>query len=97
MIEITQQDYLRIAEALKQELSEREFFNGHIKAEIGGYEAMLTATLIIYHSLVEYPEGERLEISDVVPVWWKFEVFDDDRFELFNDFSFNELRPLLRT
>ena len=58
--------------------------------DFGGVACRLTASVIVYRSRTRYPEGDRDEIADLVPVWWEFHTSDDGG-EFLNDFSFSRV------
>ena len=87
--------YLEVADRIREAVGGGSYFSGTLAFGFGGVECRLTATLIVYRTRVSYPEGERDEITDLVPVWWEFHTVDPTSDELLNDFSFATLRSLL--
>lgn len=58
----------------------------------------LIATLVVYRSkIVAYPDTglEGGDITDVIPIWWECNTFDENGNEIENDFSFDTIRERL--
>lgn len=94
MIEIEEKDYVRIAELLKNEIDDSDFFNGTIEHDTERFYSTLTATAIVYRKTVSMPEGRFSRIEDAVPVWWNFTTSADGQLQP-NDFSFETLRDFI--
>ena len=94
MIEIEEKDYVRLAELLKNEIADSDFFNGTLEYDTEKFYSTLTATAIVYRRNVSMPEGRFSEIEDIVPVWWTFDTTAHDTRHL-NDFSFETLRGFI--
>ncbi len=83
--------YLEVASRLRSAIGVGSYYSGTLLFEFGELECRLTASVLVYRERVRYPEGDRDEISDLVPVWWEFHTTDSTG-EILNDFSFSELR-----
>lgn len=87
--------YLEVADRIREATGGGSYFSGTLAFGWEGIECRLTATLIVCRTTVRYPEGDRDEICDLIPVWWEFHTTDSSSDELLNDFSFSTLRSLL--
>ena len=94
MYSVSTELYLDAAARLRDAIGDGSYFSGTLNFVYGEVECRLTASVIVYRERVRYPEGDRDEISDLVPVWWEFHTADEAG-EFLNDFSFSELRSLL--
>ena len=94
MYSVSTELYLEVASRLRDAIGDGSYFSGTLTFDFGGVACRLTASVIVYRSQTRYPEGDRDEIADLVPVWWEFHTSDDGG-EFLNDFSFSELRPSL--
>ena len=98
MKEINPNDYAYVAANLAAEIEARNFFSGTIRTEHDGFTSELLTTLIIYRQKPQADCGPTPllgPITDVVPVWWELHTFEPDGEEVFNDFSFSDVKPLL--
>lgn len=86
--------YREVAMRLADAIGGGSYFSGTLDFESGDMAYRLTASVIVCRERVRYPEGDRDEISDLVPVWWEFHTTGPDG-EVLNDFSFSELRSYL--
>lgn len=91
MYSVSTELYLEVASRLRDAIGDGSYFSGTLAFDFGGVACRLTASVIVYRSQSRYPEGDRDEIADLVPVWWEFHTSDDGG-EFLNDFSFSELR-----
>lgn len=83
--------YEEVAARLAEAIGGGSYFSGSLEFEWDGMECRLTASVIVYRERRCFPEGDREEISDLVPVWWEFHTSGTGG-EMLNDFSFSELR-----
>ncbi len=63
--------YEELAAQLRQELAGKSYYSGSVTIVDSDVECRLTATLIIYRSKEQNPDGDIAPIVDVVPVWWE--------------------------
>lgn len=75
--------------------AEAEYYAGSIEEYGGEVSWRLTATLLIYRTEVQAPDGAGRPLRDAVPVWWEFHTWVGGE-EVLNDFSFDTLRTWLR-
>lgn len=94
MIEISNEVYCALAAFLKEAIGPADYFNGKVEYETEEFLATLTVTAIVYRRTEIFPDGERRPVTDVVPMWWALTTVQECG-EVFNDFSFSELRPYL--
>ena len=94
MYSVSTELYLEVASRLRDAIGDGSYFSGTLTFDFGGVGCRLTASVIVYRNQTRYPEGDRDEIADLVPVWWEFHTSDDGG-EFLNDFSFSELRSSL--
>lgn len=83
--------YLEVASRLGAAIGDGSYYSGTLSFAFDELECRLTASVLVYRERIRYPEGDRDEISDLVPVWWEFHTTDSTG-EILNDFSFSELR-----
>lgn len=95
MYSVSTELYLEVADRIREALGGGSYFSGTLAFGWEGIECRLTASLIAYRTTVRYPEGDRDELCDLVPVWWEFHTVDSASDELLNDFSFSTLRSFL--
>ena len=93
MYSVTTELYEEVASRLRDAIGGGSYFSGSLNFEWAGIECRLTASVIVYRRRVSYPEGDRDELTDLVPVWWEFHTTGPEG-EFPNDFSFSELRAL---
>lgn len=94
MFQVSSELYDEIAIRLREAFGGGGFYSGSVECAVGETLCRLTASLVLYRSDDRWPEGCRRRLTDVVPVWWEFHTVTADG-EVFNDFSFAELRPCL--
>ncbi|WP_346702986.1 hypothetical protein [uncultured Alistipes sp.] len=94
MYSVSTELYLEVASRLRDAIGDGSYFSGTLTFDFGEVACRLTASVIVCRERVRYPEGDRDEISDLVPVWWEFHTSDDGG-EFLNDFSFSDLRSFL--
>lgn len=97
MICITDNDYKNIASRLLEAIGGNEFYNGSLEYETAEYTSVLRTTLIVYREPLfgpDDPGGAAMRITDIVPVWWEFHLFDQFGEQL-NGFSWRELKQYL--
>lgn len=92
---ISTQLYAAVIDRLKEKIGEKGYFSGSLSLDFEGVFCRLVVSCFVYRREVVLPEGAHHEIADLVPVWWEFHTLDESG-ERLNDFSFNELRALLR-
>ena len=85
--------YEEVAARLEEAIGGGSYFSGSLEFDWEDVGCRLTASVIVYRRRERYPEGDRDEISDLVPVWWEFHTTGPDG-EMLNDFTFSELRAL---
>lgn len=94
MYEITDCLYSKMLDALLADVGGKSFFSGSVTVVEAGVECKLTATVVVCKRATYYDGCRRDEIVDLLPVWWECHTYDCGE-ELFNDFSFSELRRYL--
>ena len=92
---ISTQLYAEVMARLKEKIGAKGYFSGALSFDYEGVFCRLVVSCFVYRREVALPEGAHSEIVDLVPVWWEFHTLDESGEQL-NDFSFNELRALLR-
>lgn len=92
---VSSQLYEEVLARLTDKIDARNYFSGSLSFDFEGVDCRLVVSCFVYRRQVVMPEGVRGAISDLVPVWWEFHTIDDEG-ERLNDFSFSELRRLLR-
>ncbi len=93
MYSVSTELYEEVAARLSEAIGGGSYFSGSLTFEWAGITCRLTASVIVYHKRVCFPEGDRDEISDLVPVWWEFHTTGCEG-EMLNDFTFSEVRAL---
>ncbi len=93
--ELNLEDYELLLGRLTEAIGGRHYFNGTVRAEGTDVDFLLTCSCVVYRRAVEMPDGQRDEVTDIVPVWWDLRSVGDDG-EVDNDFSFDTMRELLR-
>ena len=91
MYEITSQIYEKTAQRFCDLVGRAGYFSGTIEFAHEDTECKMVATIIIYHKIVDMPEGRMEVIDDIVPVWWEFRTTVGGE-ELINDFDFSVLK-----
>ncbi|MDE5578586.1 MAG: hypothetical protein K2I85_01335 [Alistipes sp.] len=97
MYRVSSELYRQVAERLSETVGSRDYFSGSVVGETAGTAWRLTVSVIVYRSRRSLPEGPQEPIADFVPVWWEFRTFAADGSETLNDFSFSEVRDLVRS
>ena len=92
---ISTQLYAEVIARLKEKIGAKGYFSGSLSFDHEGVFCRLVVSCFVYRREVRMPEGAHEAIVDLVPVWWEFHTADENG-ELLNDFSFDELRTLLR-
>ncbi len=95
MYSVSSELYRQVLASLLEAVGGRGYFSGSIEGEAPDGEWRLTVSAIVYRKRISAPEGDCDVVSDLVPVWWEFHTFTPEG-ERLNDFSFSELRELLR-
>ncbi|MDE6046414.1 MAG: hypothetical protein K2G10_03845 [Alistipes sp.] len=95
MYSVSSDLYRQVLASLLEAVGGRGYFSGSIEGETPDAEWRLTLSAIVYRERISAPEGDFETVSDLVPVWWEFHTFAPEG-ERLNDFSFSELRELLR-
>ncbi len=97
MICLNDSDYRNIAARLLEAIGGGDFYNGSVEYETAEYTSVLCTTLIVYREPLfgpDDPGGEAMRITDIVPVWWEFHLYDALG-ERLNGFSWRELKEHL--
>jgi len=94
MFHVSSELYDEIAQRLLEAFGDAGFFSGSVECCCGPIACRLTASLVLYRTKDRWPEGERLRLTDAVPVWWEFHTLTAEA-EFANDFSFAELKSFL--
>lgn len=94
MIEIHPKIYEKLTKLLIDKLEVSDFYSDITRFDVESMEYHFSATLMIYRKKVQYPEGEELEICDIVPIWWEFHSSSEDGEQL-NDFDFAILKEYI--
>lgn len=94
MIHIENNTYHEIADRLRDEIGQSDYYSGNITYSAPTYDATLSSTLIIYRTTHTAPDRTFTTISDVVPVWWSCSTLTDEG-ERLNDFDFGKVRKLI--
>lgn len=72
------------------------YFAGSIEYDTDAFCCTLRCTLVIYRQLIEEPTGDAPKITDIVPVWWEFEMYDTRQQKMVTtNFSFKKLKKYL--
>ena len=94
MYEISSNLYEETARKLLDAIGGDSYFSGSVVFPFDDVECRLTASLVVYRSKGEMPEGAFEAIDDIVPVWWEFATVCDGS-ETLNDFSFGTLKEFM--
>lgn len=94
MIEISDSIYRSVAQSLRENIGEGDYFNGTVEYSDEEFHSTLTLTSIVYRRTESLPEGSFSRIADIVPVWWEFSTVQECG-QVLNDFSFAELKTHL--
>ena len=95
ILSLSSQLYGEVLTRLTERIGARDYFSGILDFESEGLFCRLVVSCFVYRRTITMPEGPTAAITDLVPVWWEFHTADDSG-ERLNDFSFSELRALLR-
>ena len=95
MYRISPKFYSEMVEMLLGLIDQKEYFSGSFEFEFECVSCRVLLSAVIYRRDSLWPEGERREVTDMVPVWWELHTEIDGR-EVLNDFSFNELREYIK-
>lgn len=87
--------YREAADRLLDAVGAGSYFSGSLSFRFEETDCRLTASVIVYRTRRSLPEGDVDAVADLVPVWWEFHTQTGER-ERLNDFSFSELRQLIR-
>ncbi|WP_295988090.1 hypothetical protein [uncultured Alistipes sp.] len=88
---VTPDLYRETASRLLDALDASGYFSGSLFFPFGDTDCRLTASIIVYRTIVEAPDGVSRPVADMMPVWWEFHTVAPEG-EVLNDFSFNVLR-----
>lgn len=97
MLHITDEVYDLLAEELKDRIFaiEDDPSNLYIEVEHDGFVYALELSAFVYWRTERYPEGDKTEIEDIIPVWWEIRVFNGDDDEVSNDGDFKEIKEYI--
>lgn len=97
MVYLNDNDYGDIAARLLEAIGGAEFYNGSVEYQTAEYTSVLRVTLIVYREPLFGPDtagGAAMRITDIVPVWWEFHLYDALGEQL-NGFSWREFKEYL--
>ncbi len=86
--------YERLADLLVDAIDGKEFYSDVIDFQHDQVECCFSATLMIYYREHRFPEGNEMQIENIVPVWWEFHSIEGER-ERLNDFDFALLNQVV--
>ena len=86
--------YDELAAVLRGRIGDGSYFSGTLSTFCGEVRVSVRATLILYRSTDERPDGTAVLTDDVVPVWWECHT-ECGAVEMLNDFDFSEIRRRL--
>ncbi len=92
MLTIDLSFYSQLSDLLIEKFEDAAYHSEITTFEHNGYECEFRASLIIYHRIESFPEGDQVVIRDIVPIWWEFHTYTRDGEELLNDFDFDILK-----
>lgn len=96
MYDVSFELYDHLLDLLCYEIGSKGYYSGVIDFSFDGIECSLHLAAVTYHS-TDHAAGEKWTyLSDIVPVWWEFHTYNEEGEEVLNNFSFNELRELLK-
>ena len=95
VLSISSDTYMTFADLLVFNLDNRDYISDSISIVEGDIEFTLSFAVVAHYSksMDEETYG-RETLSNVSPVWWKFEAFDNDK-PINTDFSFDELKAYI--
>lgn len=95
MYDVSVQLYQQLYRLLSAEIGERGYYSGVLEFSFGEVDCSLHLSAVIYRKRDNFCEGGQSYISDIIPVWWEFHTNTSEG-EVLNNFSFNELRELIK-
>ena len=95
MYTISSKLYHHVATLLVDLVGQRGYYSGTIEFEFEELFCQMTLSAVVYHQSQPDEGYKSCAVTDMIPVWWEFHTADDSGDRL-NDFSFSELRALLR-
>ncbi len=95
MYQILPELYVEIAENLFDQLEGRGYYSGSFSFEYCGITCRMVLSAVVYYEADDPFVGYVGGVKDIVPVWWEFHT-ESDGGEMLNDFSFNELRKVIK-
>lgn len=95
MYSVSAELYREVTARLEAAIGDKGYFSGRIEGETDEVAWRLTVSVMVYRKRVSLPEGGEERIADAVPVWWEFHTTVPEG-EVLNDFSFAEVRILMR-
>ena len=95
MYQISSELYVEIVENLFNQLEGRGYYSGSFSFEYCGITCRMVLSAIVHYEPKDVSGGSVGGVKDVVPVWWEFHTEAEDG-EMLNDFSFNELRKIIK-
>lgn len=97
MLHITDEVYELLAEELEARIFaiEDDPSNLYIEVDREGYIYALELSAFVFWRTVRYPEGDRQEINNIIPVWWEIHVFNTEGDEVSHDGCFNEIKQYI--
>lgn len=94
MYNISTKLYLHVACLLFEKVGDGGYYSDVLDFEWGDVECSLHLSAVVYHEVLDMPEGRVRCLADLIPVWWEFHTFIDGE-EVLNTFSFSELRQYI--
>lgn len=95
MLQITPDFYEYIAQTLLDQLRGQGYYSGSFEFDYASFSCRMVLSAVIYYQPNDDSVGYLGGVSDVIPVWWEFHTIAEDG-KLLNDFSFNELRVVIK-
>lgn len=86
--------YKHISELLLARICQTSFTYATFEFEDESILIRFGATIFPSLEQIDYPEGSRLAVVDLTPVWWSVRTFRGGE-ELLNDFDFSTLKEVL--
>lgn len=94
---VTPELYDETSARLCELIGDADYFSGSAAFVFEGVACRLRISVIVYRRTERLPEGTFSVITDLVPVWWEFHTESDEEGEMLNDFSFDEMRSVLKS
>mgnify|MGYP006899733955 FL=1 len=94
MYSVSPELYHEAAARLSDAIDGGNYFSGSLAFRFGDTDCRLTASVIVYRGRLSLPEGVQHPVTDLVPVWWEFHLWQPEG-EVLTDFSWNELAKYL--